>query len=622
VKTKEITTEILIVGGGASGVCAGIQAARMGANVVLVEETHWLGGMLTAAGVSAIDGNHNLPSGLWGDFRERLYQYYGGADAVATGWVSNTLFEPHVGNSILQDMVNCESNISVIHNFWIINALKEENVLKGAEFKNDKNEQLIVHAEISIDATEYGDLLALAGCEYRLGRDSQRETGESFAPDIEDEYIQDLTYVAILKDFGEGSDRTIPKPKDYDPDAFINMCEELGENPDKKLWSKEKMLEYGRLPNNKFMINWPINGNDCYLDLTEMDHDQRIQALQAAKDFTLRCVYHIQTRLGKKNLGLADDEFPTKDKLALIPYIRESRRVKGKTLLTTDDILQPYSEKTGEKYKDGIAVGDYPLDHHHDKSPVHIEENFPDIPAFNAPYGCLVPDNVEGLLVAEKSISVTHLVNGCTRLQPVVMQIGQAAGTAAALCVRNHFSPVEINIRELQQILLETNCWLMPFLDISPSDWAFQSVQRIGLCGIIKGEPIPKSWANEMRFHPEKEVSVTEALEALKIATKNNFKNSPDVLKVGDQIFTRADAVNLIWQSIECATANSPNPCFKDVNHKNTTFQVIQYFSERGWLKNMSSEGRFIPDKKISRKEFAYLIDKTINPFQQSLKLE
>ncbi|MDD2512280.1 MAG: FAD-dependent oxidoreductase, partial [Proteiniphilum sp.] len=69
--------DVLIVGGGTSGVSAGISSARMGAQTMIIEESDWLGGMLTSAGVSAIDGNYNLPSGFWGEFKDSLTSYYG-----------------------------------------------------------------------------------------------------------------------------------------------------------------------------------------------------------------------------------------------------------------------------------------------------------------------------------------------------------------------------------------------------------------------------------------------------------------------------------------------------------------------------------------------------------------
>ncbi|TRZ79047.1 MAG: FAD-dependent oxidoreductase, partial [Chitinophagaceae bacterium] len=96
-KVIKINTDVLVVGGTASGISAGIQSARMGVNTMVVESTSWLGGMLTSAGVPAFDGNHLLPSGIFGEFRDQLYKVYGGPNKVATGWVSNTLFEPHVG---------------------------------------------------------------------------------------------------------------------------------------------------------------------------------------------------------------------------------------------------------------------------------------------------------------------------------------------------------------------------------------------------------------------------------------------------------------------------------------------------------------------------------------------
>jgi NADPH-dependent 2,4-dienoyl-CoA reductase/sulfur reductase-like enzyme len=76
--------DVLVVGGGASGTAAGIQAARMGARTLIVEETAWLGGMLTSAGVSAVDGNYKLPSGIFGEFKDSLVAHYGSADALKT----------------------------------------------------------------------------------------------------------------------------------------------------------------------------------------------------------------------------------------------------------------------------------------------------------------------------------------------------------------------------------------------------------------------------------------------------------------------------------------------------------------------------------------------------------
>ncbi len=507
---QKLDTDILVVGGGASGVCAAIQAARLGTQVILVEETPWLGGMLTAAGVSAIDGNHQLPSGLWGEFRQALYDYYGGPEAVATGWVSHTLFEPQVGNRILQAMVRAQKNITVYHGFAISQVLKRDNCVTGAVFTSPDGAELLINTKITIEATEYGDVLPLAGCDYRIGREARSETGERFAPDSADDIIQDITYVAILKDYGPDADMTIPEPPDYNPAEFDGTCRELSDQPDDKLVDARTMLNYGRLPNNKFMVNWPLHGNDYYLNLLEMSQPQRQAALQKAKNHTLGWIHFIQTQGGFRNLGLADDEFPTRDRLALIPYIRESRRVIGLYCLALPDLENFYHSPNGSFYQAGIAVGDYPLDHHHQKSPIPVNEQYPSVWAFTVPYGCLVPKNIDGLLAAEKSISVTHYVNGCTRLQPVVMEVGQAAGAAAAICVHEQLQPREIAVRRLQQVLLDAGAYLMPFADVTPTDPDFQTLQRIGVTGLIKGTRLTREWVNEMRLYPDNQVTESE----------------------------------------------------------------------------------------------------------------
>ena len=101
-KKNYTETDVFVIGGGTSGTGAGIQSARLKTKTVIIEESPWLGGMLTAAGVSAVDGNYKLPSGIWGEFKDSLVSYYGSIEALKTGWVSNVLFEPSVGDKILK----------------------------------------------------------------------------------------------------------------------------------------------------------------------------------------------------------------------------------------------------------------------------------------------------------------------------------------------------------------------------------------------------------------------------------------------------------------------------------------------------------------------------------------
>ena len=121
--------DVVIVGGGTAGTVAAIQAGRMGSETLLLAESEWLGGMLTAAGVSAVDGNYRLQSGLFGEFRRALVDHYGSDEAIHTGWVSRTLYEPSVGNRILQEMVAAVPKIKLESKSQVIGVKAEEFAL-------------------------------------------------------------------------------------------------------------------------------------------------------------------------------------------------------------------------------------------------------------------------------------------------------------------------------------------------------------------------------------------------------------------------------------------------------------------------------------------------------------
>ncbi|WP_379089700.1 FAD-dependent oxidoreductase [Pedobacter sp. UC225_65] len=511
-----VNTSLLIIGGGASGTTAGIQASRMGVQTLIIEETDWLGGMLTSAGVSAIDGNHQLPSGLWGEFRQKLYNYYGGAKAVETGWVSNTLFEPSVGNKLLKELAK-EAKLDIWYRSQWLNVQKTANGWTVSVKKDNKT--YTINAKLLIDATELGDVMAAVAAPYRIGMDSRSVTGEIYAPEQANDIIQDLTYVAILKDFGIGADKTIKKPAGYDPKVFEHSCDvaDPAAKDNTPIIDCSKMITYGKLPNGKYMINWPKNGNDIYLNLIEKSPKERTEALKEAKLHTLRFIYYLQTVMGFKHLGLAEDEFPTADHLPMIPYNRESRRLKAKVDLTLPYVAQPYQQKEAY-YRTGVVVGDYTIDHHHLKNPAAPAIDFVKIkvPAYNVPLGSLVPENTKGLIVAEKSIGVSNIVAGATRLQPVVLGIGQAAGALAAVAIKNNIDPAEVNIREVQQELLNSKAYLMPFIDVKPEDANFQAIQRIGATGILQGTGISYKWANQMWFYPQHPISEATFIQGLK----------------------------------------------------------------------------------------------------------
>ena len=486
----ERSFDVAIVGAGAGGCAAALQAARSGASVLLLEEGPWVGGMLTSAGVSAIDGNYRLRGGIFGEFCDSLAARYGGYEALRTGWVSNILFEPQVGEAVLGNMLAAEENICLYRNISLDSLTRKDAVWHlrcgGRRFR----------AAMLVDCTELGDVAARLGIPYDLGMDSSRDMGEDVAPEEANDIIQDLTYVITARFYDR--DMTISRPEGYDASLYE------GCNPG----GTDAMLSYGLLPGGDVMLNWPINGNDAYMNLVEAGKEERDSLLEEAKRISLGYLYYIQTELGHPELGIAEGVYPSADGLPLIPYHRESRRIHGRTRFTVNDVFDPYRNNL---YRTSVAVGDYPVDHHHRRYP--CPDSLPDlhfypVPSFSVPAGVLVPgenplqgdEDYSTLLVAEKSVSVSNIVNGATRLQPVVMGLGQAAGAMAALSAA---AGREATVRELQDELLEVSCYLMPYQELTPYDEGFASVQRVGLTGILRGRGESIGWQNRTLFRPD-----------------------------------------------------------------------------------------------------------------------
>ncbi len=564
--------DVLIVGGGASGTMAGLQASRMGCKTIIAEETVWIGGMLTSAGVSAVDGNYRLRGGLFGEFTDALAAHYGGYEALKTAWVSHIMFEPSVGEAILESKVAKEKHLTLYKEYRFESA---EKLAKGGwkvHFSTPDGKKTI-KCRILIDGTELGDVAKACGVKYHIGFDPKSYTHEATALETGNDLVQDMTMVMTLKDYGPGADMTIACPEGYDINKYVNCCINPLNNPEtdkgQQKWSPEMMLTYGKLQNGKYMINWPVEANDFYANIIDLSREQRDSVIHQAKLRTLGFLYFLQTELGYKNLGLANDEYPTPDKLAFFPYHRESRRIEGEYLFTLDELSDRYSRTA---YRTGVAVGDYPVDHHHYACPQWEEFAhlwFGKVPSYTLPAGTLVPLGVEDLVVAEKSICVSNLVNGTTRLQPVVCEIGQAAGVFAALAIKNKCEVREVKVRDVQKVLLDAGAYIQPYLDLPLSDPDFKALQRVGSTGILHAEGRNVAWSNEswmrvseplrwndlyledyygISHNPSAEgVSVSEFVQLLhKISSKDESQIRASLGDVRGETLTRLQAVRAI----------------------------------------------------------------------------
>ncbi|HTL89851.1 MAG TPA: FAD-dependent oxidoreductase [Leptolyngbya sp.] len=550
---RELIADVLVVGGGTGGTAAAIQAARRGANTILVSEFSWLGGMLTSAGVTAPDGNElaAFQTGIWGAFLRELEQRQ--PQGLDHAWVSLFTYEPKIGAKIFTDWVKGLPNLQWIQGETPQAVLRKEDLILGVEFHTVK-----VQAKITIDATELGDLLDLGNIPYRWGWELQSEFDEPSAPiafnELTQTYpVQAPTWVVVLQDFGEAEAPKIPRASKYDPERFAKAWANYG---------AETFLNYGRLPQNRFMINWPISGNDYGESLTRLlDRQTKSHFLQAARDHSQNFAHFIQSQLGRR-VGLAEDTFPT-GAFALHPYYRESRRLVGMTTLREQDLLPqgrvaplPYRVEAigcdyAENFCQSIAIGNYANDHHYPSGDIALKPKamrwggrWTGTP-FTIPYRCLVPQSIDGFLVCEKNISVTHMANGATRLQPVVLGIGQAAGMAAALCIEQDCQPRELAVRSLQLALITDQsapAAIFPLFNLALShpEWQYwqryyidhpESYPNSGECpAISKGQP-PSTTAQSFIGMFER-----KAVQTYRLSDINNPERSWSIVTVQAEI--------------------------------------------------------------------------------------
>jgi len=517
--------DIVIAGAGTGGVSAAIQAARLGANVALLEESDWIGGQMAAAAVSTMDEGNDLtpPSGIYREFLARMEAYYLARNkSVATCyWQDNThCFEPSAARKILNEMIlevntgkgaKKSGHITLLLEDRVVKVLSSGDTVTGVVTAKGKT----LESRILIDATEYGDVLPLTSARYR--------SGHGIGVDKSDACTQDITYTMVIKKYPGGVPKELQMqhtPPEYEkylpmlrqqwqvdgnpttrtlPVNFANHNAYRGlpdtSNPELYLSTQYRQI-------TRTVLNW---FNDYPVHTNIFDRADRQKILCGAKLKTLANLYYLQHELGESLWSVANDEgydtefnrtqnacpnIPAEfkaiaDNFPALPYIRESNRLIGEYTLTAGDVRR---EKQGGisvvGFPDSIAVGDYADDLHACDQPKdmeieleHLSDRAPGFRSgpFEVPLRSLIPEKVDGLLAAEKNISESRLANGATRLQPITMLTGEAAGTLAALAVEQGVQPRAVPPEAVQIALLESGSILarapMPDLVMGTRPW-------------------------------------------------------------------------------------------------------------------------------------------------------
>jgi len=497
---RELHGDILIAGGGVGGCAAALAAARLGYQVILTEETDWIGGQLTSQAVPPDEHPWIEQFGCtrrYREFREGVRRYYRLHLPLTTeacrrwhlnpgnGSVSRICHDPRVALAVLYEMLApylLSGRVQLFLEHFPVSADTDTagDQVRAVTFEDRRNgERRTFTARLFLDATELGDLLPLTGTEYVTGAESQQETGELHAVPgpAQPANMQALTYCFAI-DFRPGENHVIERPemydfwRDYTPDlvpawsgklldwTYIHpitlqpirrpfITEKPGVSP---LWTYRRITDRANFASDDLftsdisLINWPQN--DYWLGpIIDVDEETKKKHLYQAKQLSLSFLYWMQTEAprddggyGYPEIRLRHDVVGTTDGLAKYPYIRESRRIKAKfTVLEQHVGVEARGCRTAEVFPDSVGIGYYRIDLH----PSTGGNNYIDIAScpFQIPLGSLIPIRMTNLLPAAKNIGVTHITNGCYRLHPVEWNIGESAGYLAAYCLKHNIPP-------------------------------------------------------------------------------------------------------------------------------------------------------------------------------------
>lgn len=686
--------DVVVAGAGSGGIAAALEAARFGRTVLLVEESDTLGGQMGAAGVTTMDtGGHGVDSGIYREFDDLVrHQYKVQGRSVSTcGWSTKAhCYEPVVVQQVLATMLGEQAKITVLKRTRVTAVRRAGNTVTGVLAEETDGTAHEIKSSIVIDATEWGDLLPLAGIPYRVGKAEGATSDPSTC-------VQESTYVSVLRKYAAG----VPKklivpgpPAGYTPavrDAFTKVLSPVKDCPSPTPDSAPPCYDWLQGHVKKTPVNWrtyvgyrglpdsanPIPydssqpdqitltgvnwGNDWPMSAADVESPEaRKNTVCEARLQTLRLLYYIQSEIDSSWSVATDQQFdiayePDAECPQIAPefrtitryfppqiYVREARRVIGVETLSGADIYRTGAPAVARKrFANAVAVGDYAVDLHgcRGEETLTAPETVADIPPtnptgpFQVPMGVLIPETVDGFLVAEKNLSVTRLANSATRLQPITMMTGQAVGALAAQAIAHKKQPREIPAILVQSYLAKVGLRLAPeeFYDVTDKQqWA--AAQIASAHEVMRGDP-------DGKFRPESPVTREEAAVVLSTLFGLLPSSPPAVFSdvpptnaalvaieaangaglIADcangafcpgGVLTRADlaagvARAMAWnlQSAPTASAYSDIPA----DPKFWAFDAVQLASANGVIASCG-EGRFCPDDAVTRGEMAIAV--------------
>ncbi len=534
--------DLCVAGATPGGIACAVRAAREGLHVLLVHHAQHIGGFLANGAGGWETPCDYLRAPLYAEVRRQITAHYRETYGPASQQclasmpqpdsrrhIDRAKCEPRIAEQVFDRLLAAEAGITQWREWFPVAARRDGACLQTVTFEAaDGSARRTVSATVFVDAGYEGDLLAVAGAPYRVGREARDEYGEPHAGRLfvthhVSKPADQPGWPAAscdgrlnLRHFGHTSGPVVQAASSGAGDACVmayNYRLILTDAPNNRVEppcpdnydpSPYRTLAWGsivpNLPNRKIAWNAGRLIGPQH-DYPEGDRATRQRIDRAYRDFIVGQLYYLQhdpdvpaeTQAHWRQFGLARDEFPDHDHLPYEVYVREARRLVGRYIFTEHDGLPTAAGARTPVHPDSIATTDWPIDsvactaETVDRSAMDgiiflAEESRP----AQVPYRCLLPQGIDNLLVPV-CLSASHVGWGPIRLEPVWMQTGEAAGFAAAQAVRQGIPPAAIDAHQLVRTMAEAGCMVSFFNDVDPTGgepW-IPAVQVLGTLGFF-----------------------------------------------------------------------------------------------------------------------------------------
>lgn len=410
--------DVIVAGAGPAGICAAVAAARNGAKVALIERYGVVGGNLTTGYVGPVLGMVGK-----GTMRDEIVEILEIPDNDMIGETGKA-HDFEKAKLTLSEFVN-HPNIDVYLQSSVYDVVKEEDKVTGVILATNEGRMALL-APVTIDSTGDAVVSTLAGAHIEKGR--------------EDGLMQPVTLEFTIDNVDESCAVTCIGDVDnveMNGERFLDFC--------------KRCADEGKLPAHLAAVR---------LHPTVKKGQRQVNTTQANKvDITkVREIFPADLELRRQIALLMDffhENLPGYENCKCIGSgtttgVRETRRVMGDYVLTAEDMVEG-------KCFDDVAVheAEFIVDIHNPAGAGQAEDKIQYVIPYDIPYRCFLPKGVEGLLVAGRCISGTHRAHASYRVMSICMAMGEAAGTAAALCAKERKTPRELPVKELQKALTD-----------------------------------------------------------------------------------------------------------------------------------------------------------------------